>query len=62
MLKVLVTVIWEILGECPVRKTHLTGCIGEIMVFYETPDDKKTLNIHEYLMKKWRITNTIVSY
>ena len=40
---------------------HLIGCIGEIIAFYETLDDQKTLHIHEYLTNKWEITNTIVS-
>ena len=44
------------------KKTHLTGCIGEIIAFYETLDDRKTLYIHEYLTKQWGITDTIVSY
>ena len=26
---------------------NLTGCIGEIIAFYETPDDQKTSHIHE---------------
>ena len=34
-------------------KTHLTGCIGEIIGFYETLTDKKTSYIHQYLMTKW---------
>ena len=33
-------------------KTHLTGCIGEILVFHKTLKDQKALYIHEYLMKK----------
>ena len=40
------------------KKTHLTGCIGEIITFYETLNDQETLYIHEYLMKKWGITDT----
>ena len=34
------------------KRTHLSGCIGEIIAFYETLNNKKTLYIHEYLMKK----------
>ena len=37
------------------KKTHLTGCIGEIIGFYKTLDDQKTSYIREYLMKKWLI-------
>ena len=43
------------------KKTHLTGCIGEIITFYETLNDQETLYTHEYLMKKWGITDTIIS-
>ena len=38
-------------------KTHLTGCIGEIIGFYRTLTDTETSNIHKYLMKKWGITD-----
>ena len=38
------------------KKTHLTGCIGEIIAFHKTLNDKGTWYIHEYLMKKWGIT------
>ena len=34
-------------------KTHLTGCIGEIIGFYRRLTDMETSNIHQYLMKKW---------
>ena len=34
-------------------KSHLIGCIGEIISFYRSLTDKKTLYIHKYLMKKW---------
>ena len=34
-------------------KTHLTGCIGEIIGFYRSLTDLETLYIHKYLMKKW---------
>ena len=44
------------------EKTHLAGRIGKIIAFYETLDDQKTSHIHEYSIKKWEITNTIVSY
>ena len=33
------------------KKTHLIGCIGEIIAFYDTLNDKKTSHFHEYLMK-----------
>ena len=44
------------------EKTHLTGCIGKIIAFYETLNDKRMLHIHKHLMKKWDITDTIISY
>ena len=34
-------------------KTHLTGCIGEIIGYYRTITDKETSYIHQYLMTKW---------
>ena len=34
-------------------KSHLTGCIGEIICFYRSLTDKETSHIHQYLMKKW---------
>ena len=34
-------------------KTHLIGCIGEIIGFYRSLTDKETLYIHQYLMRKW---------
>ena len=40
----------------------LIGCFGEIVGFHKTLNDQETLYIREYLMKKWRITNKIVSY
>ena len=36
-------------------KSHLIGCIGEIIGFYRSLTDKETLYIHKYLMKKWGI-------
>ena len=36
-------------------KTHLTGCIGEIIGFHSSLIDDEILYIHEYLMKKWGI-------
>ena len=33
-------------------KTHLIGCIGEIIGFYRSLTDKETSHIHKYLMKK----------
>ena len=34
-------------------KSHLIGCIGEIIGFYRCLTDKETSYIHKYLMKKW---------
>ena len=42
------------------KKTHLTGCNGEIIRFYRRLTDKETSYIHQYLMRKWGITNTII--
>ena len=36
-------------------KSHLTGCIGEMIGFCRSLTDDKILYIHEYLMKKWGI-------
>ena len=36
-------------------KTHLTGCIGEIIGFHGSLTDKETSYIHKHLMKKWGI-------
>ena len=36
-------------------KTHLTGCIGEIIGFYRSLTDKETSDIHKYWMKKWGV-------
>ena len=38
-------------------KSHLIGCIGEIIGFYGSLTDKETLYIHKYLMKKWGDTS-----
>ena len=38
-------------------KSHLIGCIGEIIGFYRSLTDKETSHIHQYLMKKWGITD-----
>ena len=38
-------------------KSHLIGCIGEIVGFYRSLTDKETSHIHQYLMKKWGITD-----
>ena len=37
----------------PLNKSHLTGCIGEIIGFYRSLTDMETSHIHQYLMKKW---------
>ena len=42
------------------KKTHSTGCIGEIIGFHRRLKDEEILYIHEYLMKNWRITDTII--
>ena len=34
-------------------KSHLTGCIGEIIGFYRSLTDTETSHIHKYLMTKW---------
>ena len=44
------------------HKTHLTGFIGEIIPFHKKLNDEKSFYIHEYLMRKWGITDTIISY
>ena len=44
------------------KNPHLTGCISEIIAFNETIDNQTTLYIHEYLMEKFGITYTVVSY
>ena len=36
-------------------KTHLTGCIGEIIGFYRSLTGEDTSHIHKYLMTKWGI-------
>ena len=37
--------------------TYLTGCIGEIIGFHRSLTDIETSYIHQYLMKKWGITD-----
>ena len=34
-------------------RSHLIGCIGDIIGFYRSLTDTETSNIHKYLMKKW---------
>ena len=36
-----------------IGKSHLIGCIGEIIGFYRSLTDKETSHIHQYLMTKW---------
>ena len=43
-------------------KTHLMGCIDEIIDFHRSLTDKEILHIHEYLMRKSVVTNAIISY
>ena len=38
-------------------KTHLSGCIGEIIGLHRSLTDKETSYIHKYLMIKWGITD-----
>ena len=38
-------------------KTHLIGCIGEIIGFYRRLTDTETSYIHQYLMIKWGSTD-----
>ena len=38
-------------------KSHLIGCIGEIIGFYWSLTNKETLYIHQYLITKWEITD-----
>ena len=46
----------EDLGKIPGwHKTHLTGCIGEIIELYKTLKDQETLYLHEYLIRRWGI-------
>ena len=44
------------------NETHLTGCIGKIIAFYRTLNDQENSYIHEYLMRKWGITDILISY
>ena len=41
----------------PSDKSHLTGCIGEIIGFYRSLTDTETSYIHQYLMRKWGIAD-----
>ena len=42
------------LGKIPGwTKTHLTGCIVEIVGFHRSLTDEETSHIHQYLMMKW---------
>ena len=45
------------IGDLGIRfgKSHLIGCIEEIIGFYRSLTDTETSNIHKYLMKKWGI-------
>ena len=45
------------IGDLGIRfgKSHLIGCIGEIIGFYWSLTDTETSNIHKYLMIKWGI-------
>ena len=48
-----------IIGGLQSDKAHLTGCIGEIIGFYRSLTDTETSYIHQYLMKKWGITDPL---
>ena len=39
------------------HKTHLSGCICEIICFYRTLTDEET---HKYLMKKWGAIDDLI--
>ena len=39
------------------NNSHLIGCISEIIGFYRCLTDEETCYIHQYLMKKWGITD-----
>ena len=43
------------IGDLGIRfgRSHLIGCIEEIIGFYRSLTDTETSNIHKYLMKKW---------
>ena len=42
------------LGKIAVwNKTHLTGCIGQIIGFHRILTDEETAYIRQYLMTKW---------
>ena len=43
-------------------KTHLTGCIGEIIGFQRILTHEETSYIHQYLMRKWVSPSRNVSY
>ena len=43
------------------KKTYLTGCIGEIIGLHRKLNDQETSYIHEYLMKKWGIMDKVAS-
>ena len=36
-------------------RSHLIGCIGEIIGFYRSLTDEETSHIHKYLTIKWGI-------
>ena len=47
------------LGKIPGwSKIHLTVCIGEIIGFHGRQENQQILYIHEYLIRKWGITDT----
>ena len=48
-----------IIGICGTLSvnTHLIGGVGEIIGFYRSLTDTETSYIHQYLMKKWGITD-----
>ena len=47
------------IGDLDIRSgnTYITGCICEIIGFYRSLTDTGISHIHQYLMKKWGITD-----
>ena len=43
------------------NETHLICYIAEIIVFHKTLKDEEISYIHKYFIKKWGITDTIIS-
>ena len=58
-LKVMITALLATLAQHMTMsgRSHLIGCIGEIIGFYRSLTDEETSHIHQYLMEKWGITD-----